>query len=88
VTLAQDDDSVSLTVADDGPGMDAATAGHVFDRFYRADQSRSTRTVGSGLGLAIVAASVEAHSGSIELDTAPGRGATFRVRLPLVATAV
>ncbi|WP_242659092.1 sensor histidine kinase [Thermostaphylospora chromogena] len=75
-----------LEVADEGPGLDAEQAERVFERFYRADTSR-TRTEkasgGAGLGLAIVAALVEAHGGTVTVETAPGQGATFRVQLPL-----
>ena len=87
VTLEHDDSTVTLAVADDGPGMDEDTAAHVFDRFYRADHTRTTRAGGAGLGLAIVAANVEAHAGTVALDTAPGRGTTFRVTLPRVDVA-
>jgi two-component system OmpR family sensor kinase len=73
---------VVLEVADTGPGMTPETASKVFERFYRADASRSRASGGSGLGLSIVAALVEAHRGRVELDTAPGRGAVFRVLLP------
>jgi signal transduction histidine kinase len=69
-------------VADQGPGMDPGDAGRAFERFYRADASR-TRSAGStGLGLAIVASLVAAHGGTVDLRTAPGKGATFTVRLP------
>ena len=90
VSIGQDADGdvLLLRVSDEGPGMDAADATRAFERFYRADTSR-TRTGdgdgaeagGSGLGLAIVASLVEAHGGTIALDTAPGRGATFTVGL-------
>jgi two-component system OmpR family sensor kinase len=59
-------------------------AAQVFEPFYRADQSRARETGGAGLGLAIVAAIVEAHRGTVRLDTAPGDGATFTVTLPLL----
>jgi two-component system OmpR family sensor kinase len=72
---------VLLEVADEGPGLPAAQAERVFERFYRAERSRSRAHGGSGLGLSIVAALVHAHGGSVELDTAPGRGAVFRVTL-------
>jgi two-component system OmpR family sensor kinase len=75
-----------LEVADSGPGMPAEQAERVFERFYRADPARSRG--GTGLGLAIVAGLVEAHGGSVEVDTAPGEGATFRVALPLDPDAV
>ncbi|WP_419918604.1 sensor histidine kinase [Candidatus Poriferisocius sp.] len=71
-----------VIVADDGPGLDSARAAHVFDRFFRDDQSRSRATGGSGLGLAIARSIVEAHQGTIELQTAPGSGCTFTIRLP------
>jgi two-component system, OmpR family, sensor kinase len=72
-----------LEVADSGPGLTPEQAARVFERFYRVDASRSRhRGGGSGLGLSIVAALVTAHHGHVELDTLPGRGATFRVRLP------
>ena len=75
-----------LEVVDKGPGMPAEQAERVFERFYRADPARSRG--GTGLGLAIVAGLVQAHGGSVGLDTAPGRGSTFRVVLPLDPDAV
>lgn len=72
----------SVEVVDRGPGLSADAAGRVFERFYREDKARSRAAGGSGLGLAIVAAIVTAHGGRVELDTAPGAGATFRVLLP------
>ncbi|MFB6754849.1 ATP-binding protein [Streptomyces sp. NPDC056353] len=72
-----------LEVADQGPGLTAAERAHVFDRFYRTDDSRTRATGGSGLGLPIAQALVTAHAGRITLDTAPGRGCTFRILLPL-----
>jgi two-component system OmpR family sensor kinase len=73
-----------LTVADDGPGMTADDAAHVFERFYRADPSRSRLTGGSGLGLPIVAAVVAAHDGCVTLASRPGDGVTVTVRLPRI----
>jgi two-component system, OmpR family, sensor kinase len=75
--------SVVLEVADQGPGLRQDQAEHVFERFYRADQARTRKAGGTGLGLAIVAALVAAHDGTVALTTAPGRGATFRITLPL-----
>ncbi|HEY5018955.1 MAG TPA: HAMP domain-containing sensor histidine kinase [Streptosporangiaceae bacterium] len=73
-----------LTVSDNGPGMDPGQAARVFERFYRTDQARSRARGGTGLGLSIAAALVEAHGGTITVDSRPpGDGATFRVRLPL-----
>jgi two-component system OmpR family sensor kinase len=72
-----------LEVADSGPGLDRDQAARVFERFYRVDASRSRATGGgAGLGLSIASALVAAHEGTVELDTSPGHGATFRVRLP------
>lgn len=72
-----------LEVADAGPGLTAAQAARVFERFYRVDASRSRQQGGgAGLGLAIASALATAHHGRVELDTAPGEGATFRLRLP------
>jgi two-component system OmpR family sensor kinase len=65
--------------------MDATTAAHAFERFYRGDASRSRHSGGSGLGLAIVQSIVEAHGGRIVLRTAPGEGCVFRIALPTVA---
>jgi two-component system OmpR family sensor kinase len=73
---------VVLRVTDQGPGMAPEDAARVFERFYRADPSRSRTAGGTGLGLAIVSALVAAHGGTVDLDTAPGRGAAFTVRLP------
>ncbi|QXE38411.1 sensor histidine kinase [Streptomyces sp. GMY02] len=71
-----------LTVADEGPGLSSEDAARAFDRFFRTEQD-STRS-GSGLGLAIVQAAVLSHGGgTVELDTAPGRGVTAVVSLPL-----
>jgi two-component system OmpR family sensor kinase len=72
-----------VEVADDGPGMTAEQAGQVFERFFRADSSRSRDTGGVGLGLSIVSAIAEAHDGTISVRSAPGEGATFRLGLPL-----
>jgi two-component system OmpR family sensor kinase len=79
-------DEAVLEVADDGPGLAAEDAARVFERFYRADPSRTRSSGGTGLGLSIVAALVAAHGGTVEVDTAPGAGAVFRVRLPAPVT--
>jgi two-component system OmpR family sensor kinase len=85
--LRREEEQAVIEVADQGPGLTEEQAEHVFERFYRADAARTRRPAGagtgSGLGLAIVAALVSAHGGTVELDTAPGQGATFRVRLPI-----
>ncbi|MFJ6111333.1 ATP-binding protein [Dietzia maris] len=84
VRVGTEADDALLEVADAGPGMTADEAERAFERFFRADASRTSSTGGSGLGLAIARSLVEAHDGSVTVETAPGRGATFRVRLPRV----
>ncbi|MEU1515243.1 HAMP domain-containing sensor histidine kinase [Streptomyces sp. NPDC005811] len=76
---------VVLEVADEGPGLTPEQSRHVFDRFYRADGSRTRATGGAGLGLAIVHSLVTAHAGHVEVHSAPGQGAVFRVLLPRCA---
>ncbi|MEI4270249.1 HAMP domain-containing sensor histidine kinase [Klenkia sp. LSe6-5] len=77
-----DPDAVVVEVADEGPGLAPEDAARVFERFYRADASRTRDAGGSGLGLSIVSSLVAAHGGTTTLRTAPGQGATFAVRLP------
>jgi signal transduction histidine kinase len=85
---ADDAEMLVLRVADEGPGMSAGDADRAFERFYRADASRTrgedatAEKGGTGLGLAIVSSLVAAHGGSVQLATAPGEGAAFTVRLP------
>jgi two-component system OmpR family sensor kinase len=75
-------DAVVLQVVDHGPGVPPQEADRIFERFYRADASRTRSSGGSGLGLAIVDAIVRAHGGVALLHPTPGGGATFEVRLP------
>lgn len=82
VRVADDGESAVIEVRDEGPGMDAEQAAHVFERFWRSDPSRTRASGGAGLGLAIVSAIADAHGGRAEVETAPGEGAVFRVRLP------
>jgi two-component system OmpR family sensor kinase len=79
---AQDGHAV-LEVVDHGPGLSDADADRIFERFYRADPSRTRASGGSGLGLSIVAALVAAHAGTVRVSETPGGGATFVVLLPL-----
>ncbi|NEK87513.1 HAMP domain-containing histidine kinase [Blastococcus saxobsidens] len=83
VAEAPDDPAVLLLrVADEGPGMAQADADRAFERFYRADASRTRAAGGTGLGLSIVASLAVAHGGSASLETAPGAGLAVTVRLP------
>jgi two-component system sensor histidine kinase BaeS len=70
-----------IAVRDTGEGIAAENLPKVFDRFWRADESRSRATGGSGLGLAIARKLTEAHGATLEVDSTPGRGAVFTVRL-------
>jgi signal transduction histidine kinase len=69
-------DQVVVEVADSGPGMPAEVAARIFEPFF------TTKAEGTGLGLAIVRQAAEAHEGSVEVESAPGVGTTFRIRLP------
>jgi two-component system sensor histidine kinase BaeS len=87
VTLAArcEGDDVVLEVADTGSGIAAEDLPHVFDRFWRAEKSRSRRTGGSGLGLPIVRHLVAAHGGTVRAASEPGAGSVFTLRVPGLA---
>jgi two-component system OmpR family sensor kinase len=75
-----------VTVADEGPGIPSEAQPRIFERFWRGDPSRGrTSAGGAGLGLSIVDALVRAHGGTIAVESAPGRGTAFTMRLPLAA---
>jgi two-component system, OmpR family, sensor kinase len=75
-----------VTVADEGPGIPSEAQPRIFERFWRGDPSRGrTAAGGAGLGLSIVDALVRAHGGTIAVESAPGRGTAFTMRLPLAA---
>jgi signal transduction histidine kinase len=75
---------VTLTICDTGDGLEPEQLASVFDRFYRADKSRSRETGGAGLGLAIVKAIVEAHHGRVEASSAGrGKGSQFSIHVPV-----
>jgi len=82
--LEQDDGAVTFMVRDSGIGIAAGDLPHIFDRFWRADQARSRtgERPGTGLGLSITKWIAEAHGGSITVQSRPGRGSVFTVRLP------
>ncbi len=83
VAVRRDGDQVAVAVADRGPGIAPEDREHIFDRFWRGGSPRLRSHGGTGLGLAIVASLVEAHGGTIEVESEPGQGATFTMRLPL-----
>lgn len=72
-----------VSVSDTGIGIDAEDLPHVFERFYRADRARAREAGGTGLGLSIAHWIAERHGGSLSVESTPGRGSTFTVRLPL-----
>ncbi|MDQ6918535.1 MAG: sensor domain-containing protein [Candidatus Dormibacteraeota bacterium] len=81
VTAARAGDGVALTVSDTGIGMPAEDLEHVFERFYRSDESRSRESGGSGLGLAIVRDLLSAMGATIAVESKPGAGSSFRILL-------
>ena len=85
VELTAEGDRSVLSVMDDGPGIPEADLPRLFDRFYRADTSRTRASGGAGLGLAIVRAIVSAHGGHIEAANLPTGGARMTVVLPAIA---
>jgi two-component system sensor histidine kinase MtrB len=80
--VAADDVAVAVTVRDHGIGFEAEDAARVFDRFWRADPSRTRIVGGSGLGLAISMEDARLHRGWLTAWGRPGRGAQFRLTLP------
>jgi len=83
VTVDQEGTDAVISVEDDGPGLDPEDVALVFERFFRADASRSRRFGGSGLGLSIVASITRAHGGTVTAAARTGGGTVFTVRLPL-----
>ena len=86
VTLSVEPGAAVVRVADEGPGIDPGVLPVLFERFARADSSRSRKAGSTGLGLAIVQAVVQAHGGRVDVDSSPA-GAAFTIRLPFPATA-
>ena len=84
--LLREGEMVGFSCSDHGPGISAEDLPHIFERFYRAGESRSRDEGGSGLGLAIVKALVEAQGGTVTASSPPGGGARFEVLLPAART--
>jgi heavy metal sensor kinase len=83
VLAGREDSNVKLRVRDSGIGIHPADLPYIFDRLYRADPARSRVSGGAGLGLALVKWIVEAHGGTIRVDSVPDRGTTFEICLPV-----
>jgi two-component system sensor histidine kinase BaeS len=84
VRLRSENGDVALVVTDSGRGIEPDEVPHVFERFWRG--RHTTGTAGTGIGLAIVADLVAAHGGTVTLDSEPGHGSRFTVRLPAPST--
>jgi len=84
VRVATAPDRVDVAVADRGPGIAPEETARIFDRFFRSDASRNRSHGGAGLGLSLVRSIVEAHGGSVAVDSTLGQGSTFTVSLPRV----
>lgn len=87
VEAGADERGVSFSIADNGVGIDAKDLPLIFERFRQLDGSTTRAYRGMGIGLALAKAFVELHGGTLQVDSQPGRGTTFRVRLPRIATA-
>jgi signal transduction histidine kinase len=79
-----DGDHVCFEVQDNGIGLDPAEVCKIFDRFYQVDQSLTRQRGGCGLGLSIVQSIVTAHAGTVEVESEPGKGSIFRVKIPAI----
>jgi two-component system, OmpR family, phosphate regulon sensor histidine kinase PhoR len=82
VGVKQTGDLLEVRIADNGMGIAAEDQVHIFERFYKADRSRTSAKGGSGLGLSIVKKIIELHKGRIDVESKPGEGTVFTVWLP------
>ena len=87
VVLTKDEESVSISVSDTGRGINKTDQARLFDRFFRSRDAREAAIQGVGIGLTIVQTIVDAHGGTVTVDSEPGHGSTFTVRLPLRTSA-
>ena len=76
-------DYVEIRVADHGIGIDPGEVAKIFDKFYRVKHPKTRQVIGTGLGLSLVKGLIEAHRGSVEVESQVGVGSTFRVFLPI-----
>jgi two-component system phosphate regulon sensor histidine kinase PhoR len=86
ISAGKSDGNVLISIRDKGPGIDKKDLPHIFDRFYRADSTRSKeKASGYGLGLSIAKQIAEMHHGSISVESAAKKGTSFTVKLPVLA---
>ncbi len=83
VVLDADHQFFTLTISDSGIGIPAEEISHIYERFYRVDKSHSREIGGTGLGLAITRSAVLMHRGSVRVESSPGEGTSFMVKIPL-----
>ena len=86
LTTSQEGNQAVVSVRDSGCGIPSEALPHLFDRFYRVDEARSRQTGGSGLGLAICKSIIDAHEGSISVESKVEVGSVFKVQVPCSAT--
>ncbi|MBQ7901638.1 MAG: HAMP domain-containing histidine kinase, partial [Clostridia bacterium] len=84
VQCVSEDDKAVIYVKDNGMGISQEDIGKIFERFYRVDKTRSRATGGTGLGLSIALGAIEFHNGTIEVESEPDVGSTFKITLPAV----
>ncbi|GAT32116.1 two-component system, OmpR family [Terrimicrobium sacchariphilum] len=87
ISVIRDADDVVISFQDNGPGIPLEDQPHIFERFYRVHKDRSRVAGGTGLGLSIVKHVIQAHGGAVSVESVPGQGATFKVRLPVAQAA-
>lgn len=75
---------MEIEISDTGVGIPEEELPKIFDKFYRVKHPETRKVIGTGLGLAIVKSVIEAHNGTIEVESTPGKGSTFRIRLPMI----
>src|SRR5262249_31701587 len=85
VSLRRDERTAAIVVRDSGPGIAPADAERIFQPFVRLDAARERVEGGAGLGLSIARSIVVAHGGQLDLESAPGAGSVFTIRLPLAS---